>query len=346
MPTRTNRRWLVARKSDGTVSRKDFKWVEEPVGPVADGQFLVANLWLSCDPTQILQIGSRDPGNPESGGVAIGEVMTTIAVSQVIESKHPSFHPGELVHGHMGWEDYTVTDGTGFTPTYRVPDGVAPDVAVGLLGISGMAGYFGLVEVGRPKAGETLVVNGAAGGVGSVVVQVATILGLRVVAIAGSAAKCDWLRDDVGVEVAINYHTEDLAARLSASCPEGIDLFFENSGGATTLDLVLQRLRTGGRVILCGGTTVYPLPELPPGPKNLLSLIMASGRIEGVLARDFVPRFPEAFAVMIPWIRSGKLKLKADVLVGLENAPDGLARMFEGENVGKQLVKLRDPSPG
>lgn len=344
MSHRVNRRWLLAQPVEGQVSEANFRWAESPVPPPGEGQFLVHNLWLSFDPTQLLMIARGDPDDPNLRGIPLGDVMKCIAVSEVVESRHPGFSPGDLVHGHMGWEDYTLTAGDGFTPTYRVPDGVPPNWAIGALGVTGLVAYFGVHEVARPKPGETFVISGAAGGVGSIASQLAKIYGLRVIGIAGSPAKCDWLVREAGVDGAINYRTEDVRERLSELCPDGIDIFFDNDGGPT-LDIALERLRAGGRVVLCGGTSRYAATSPPPGPQNYLALVMVNGRMEGLLGRDYVPRRSEALEVMLPLLRSGRLKSKEDVLVGLREAPKGLARLYSGSNVGKQLLQM-DEIPG
>lgn len=339
MPSRVNRRWLLAKRVEGPVTEANFRWVESPVPAPGAGQFLVRNLWLSFDPTQILMIVRGDPADPDEGALAPGDVMSCLAVSEVVESRHPDFSPGDIVHGHMGWEDYTVTDGTGFTPTFRVPDGVPPNWAAGALGLTGLVAYFGVHELGRPRPGETFVISGAAGGVGSVASQLAKIHGLRVIGIVGSPAKCDWLLRDAGVDAAINYRTEDLGQRLSELCPKGIDIYFDNHGGPT-LDLAVERLRPGGRVVLCGVTSLYRADPRPPGLQNYVHLIMVNGRMQGLLGRDYLPRRSEAIDVLLPLLRSGRLKSKEDVLEGLREAPKGLARLFSGDNVGKQLLRM------
>lgn len=334
-----NRRWLLAERPSGGISDDNFRWVESEVSEPSEGQFLVRNLWFSFDPTQCLMMGRGDAPEPQPGALAIGDAMRGLSVSEVVRSRHPRFHPGDLVHGQMGWEDYSVSDGEGFAPAYRVPEGVRPNWAIGALGITGLAAYFGVTEVARPKPGETFVISGAAGGVGSIAIQLAKVRGLRTIGIAGGPDKCRWLAGEARADAVIDHRTEDVGARLSELCPDGIDIFFDNDGGPT-LDLALERLRNGGRVVLCGGTSHYALLPPPPGPKNLLALIMASGRMEGFLARDYIPRLPEAVGAMLPLLESGAVKAKEDVLVGLRNAPAALARLYTGRNVGKQLLRM------
>ena len=340
MADRVNRQWLVAGRPEGRVTTDDFRWSETPIPQVQPGTALVRNLWFSFDPTQVLAMGAPTEG----GGVPLGGVMRTLAVSQVLESRLPGFEPGDLVHGHSGWEDYSVIDGHGFFETTKVPAEIPPNLALGTLGVTGMVAYFGIVEIGLPRPGETCVVTAAAGGVGSIAVQIARIHGMHVVGIAGGPEKCDWLRSEAGVAAAIDHRSENVAARLDALCPDGIDLFFDNVGGPV-LDEALGRIRTHGRVVLCGITSWYLEKDRPPGPSQYPNLIMKNARMEGLLGRDYSGRFAEARPTMLGWIHSGQLKPKEDVVVGLENAPRTMVRVFEGANVGKQLLKVADPSP-
>jgi len=341
---RINRQWLVAKRPEAGVTEENFRWAEGPVPAPGEGQFLARNLWFSFDPTQRFLVGRAQVPDAETGAIPLGQPMKGFAVAEVLESRHPSFRPGDIVHCHMGWEDFSVTDGGGFAPAYRVPDGVPPNWALGVLGITGVAAYFGVHEVARPKSGETFVISGAAGGVGSIAVQLAKLEGLRVVGIAGSPSKCDWLLREGGADAAIDYRTEDVGRRLTELCPDGIDIFFDNHGGPI-LETALDRLRTGGRVVLCGITSQYLANARAPGPRNLVQLIMQNGRMEGFLGRDFIPRRTEAFDALLPLLRSGRLQAKEDVLDGLREAPRGLARLYRGENIGKQLLRF-DPAPG
>lgn len=339
MTDRRNRRWLVARRPGAELSEANFRWAESSVPSPKEGEFLARNLWFSFDPTQLLMLGRADAPAEAPGLLEIGAPMRGMAVAEVVESRHPEFRAGDIVHAQNGWEDYSVNDGTGFAPAYRVPDGIPPNWALGALGLTGLAAYFGVTEIARPKAGETFVVSGAAGGVGSIAIQLAKLRGLRTVGIVGSPAKREWLLREAAADGAIDHRREEVGARLTELCPDGIDVFFDNDGGPT-LDLALERLRGGGRVVLCGGTAQYSLAPAPPGPSNLLALVMVNGRMEGLLARDYLPRLPEAAEAMLPLLRSGRLKAKEDVAVGLRSAPGALARLYAGENVGKQLLRM------
>ncbi len=320
-----------------------FRWARGEIPSPGEGEMLVRNLWLDVAPTQILAMGA----SPEDGGLAPGAAVPGFASSQVLESKIPRFSPGELLYTPSTWEDYSVIDGKGYWDALPIPAGVSPRLAAGALGITGIVAYFGLTEIARPQAGETLVVSAAAGGVGSIAVQIAKVLGLRVIGIAGGKAKCDWLLRDAGVDGAIDHRSEDVASRLDDLCPQGIDIYFDNVGGGV-LELALQRLRPRARIVLCGTTARYRQATDPPGPASYWRLILANGRMEGLLGRDYFDRFPEAIARLKRWIDAGQLRPKEDVVLGLENAPAALGRLFAGENVGKQLVKVADaalPSP-
>ncbi len=317
-----------------------FRWARGEIPSPGEGEMLVRNLWLDVAPTQILAMGA----SPEDGGLAPGAPVPGFASSQVLESKIPRFSPGDLLYTPSMWEDYSVIDGKGYWDALPIPAGVSPRLAAGALGITGIVAYFGLTEIARPQAGETLVVSAAAGGVGSIAVQIGKILGLRVIGIAGGKAKCDWLLRDAGVAGAIDHRSEDVASRLDDLCPQGIDIYFDNVGGAV-LELALQRLRPHARIVLCGTTARYRQATDPPGPASYWRLILANGRMEGLLGRDYFDRFPEAIAGLKRWIDAGQLRPKEDVVLGLENAPAALGRLFAGENVGKQLVKVADPSP-
>lgn len=336
---RINRRWLFEKRVEGPITPNNFRLTEAEVPSPRAGEMLVRNLWLDVAPTQILPLIAP----PEQGGLSPGSPMTGYTSSQVIESRIPGFSPGDIIYASSGWEEYSVIDGKGYWDAIQVPPGISPDLAAGALGITGIVAYFGVTEIAKPNPGETFVISAAAGGVGSVAVQIAKIRGLKVIAIAGGKQKCDWLAGEVGVEGAIDHRSEDVASRLDALCPQGIDIYFDNVGGSV-LDLALERLRPRARVVLCGTTARYRQSGAEGGPRNYWQLIMVNGRMEGLLGRDYFNRFPEAIASLRTWLDSGQLKAKEDVVFGLENAPTALGRLFSGENVGKQLVKIADPS--
>jgi NADPH-dependent curcumin reductase CurA len=330
-----NRQWLLARRPQGAIQDSDFNLLETDVAPLGDNEVLVRNLVLSCDPTQRGWI-ARDTYLP---AVKIGEVVRSIGAGRIVASNNPDYAVGDLVSGLTGWQDYVAMNPKG--QIQKLPPGAPLELAMSVLGLTGLTAYFGLLDVGRPVAGETVVVSGAAGATGSVVGQIAKIKGCRVIGIAGGAEKCHWLTDEAGLDAAIDYKSEDVQGRLKELCPRGIDVFFDNVGG-DILDAALARLAMRGRVVLCGGIANYNATEPPPGPKNYLQLIVQRGRMEGFLVSDFMSRAAEAVGALAGWVQAGKLKNKVDVQHGLENAPMTLRRLFEGRNDGKQLLRIAE----
>jgi NADPH-dependent curcumin reductase CurA len=333
-----NRQWVLSARPKEMVERENFEWREEPVPQVGEGEFLVRNLWLSCDPAQRawMEIDTYIPVLP------LGEVMLSGSAGEVVESKHPDFAEGDLVAGAFGWQEYAVSDGgSGIFGVNKVPPGVDLPTALSLFGISGLTAYFGLLEVGQLKPGETVLVSGAAGSVGSLVVQIAKIKDCRVVGIAGGARKCEWLKNELGIDGAIDYKGEDVPARISELCPKGVDVFFDNVGGEI-LDAALDQIAFFGRVVLCGAISGYTNFEQRHGIRNTHQLVVRRGTMRGFLVFDYLDRAMEAIAELAGWAAAGKIKSELDVVEGLENAPEALNRLFTGQNVGKQLVKVAD----
>ena len=335
-----NRRWVLAKRPSGSVGVENFQWVESPAPSPTEGQVLVKNHWLSLDPTQILFTYEESGENT----IPIGGVMKCIASGQVVESRLPGFKAGDIVQGWFGWEDYTIVDDrpqltAGLFPLAKVPADVAPELAIGTLGITGMAAYLGTMDVARPKPGETFVVSSAAGGVGSVAGQIAKIHGSRVVGIAGGKERCERIVKDLGFDGAIDRRSEDIGSKLDQLCPQGVDVFFDNNALPSMMSAVLARMRSLGRVVLCGASQYY-IGDQATGGLDYISLIMKRVRMEGVYANDSGDRFQEARDALSGWISEGKLKPIEDVMVGLENAPKALRRVFAGENFGKQMLKI------
>jgi NADPH-dependent curcumin reductase CurA len=337
MTSPINRRWLLAERPTGLVDDKCFRFVEEPLPTIDEGEILVRVLYLSCDPTQRGWL-ARDTYVP---AIPIGDVVRSGGVGRVVATKNAGYAIGDLVSGLVGWQDYAVLAGRGMFPPAKIPPGVPIPTAMSVLGLTGLTAYFGLLEIGKPKAGETVVVSGAAGATGSVVGQIARIKGCRAVGIAGGKEKCDWLTREAHFDAAIDYKSEDVAARLRELCPKGIDVFFDNVGGAQ-LDIALGHLAMRGRIVICGAIAHYNDSELPPGPKNYLNLLMKRGRMEGFLVTDHMGNAAGAIQELSAWLREGKLVDRVDVQEGLENAPRTLRRLFTGENRGKQLLKIAD----
>ena len=330
-----NRQWLLARRPQGVLQNDDFKFVETEAPAPGEGEVLVKNLMLSCDPTQRGWIA----GDTYLPAVKIGEVVRSLGAGRVVASNAPGFAVGDVVFGLVGWQDYVAMNPKG--QLNKLPPGAPLELAMSALGLTGNTAYFGLLEIGRPVAGETVVVSGAAGATGSVVGQIAKIKGCRAIGIAGGAEKCRWLTKVAGFDAAIDYKAENVPARLKELCPKGIDIFFDNVGG-DILDAALARLAMRGRVVLCGAIANYNATEQPPGPKNYLNLVVQRGRMEGFLVLDYMPRAAEAVMALAGWVQEGKIKYEVDVQHGLEHAPATLRRLFEGRNEGKQLLRIAE----
>jgi NADPH-dependent curcumin reductase CurA len=337
MSTAINRRWLLARRPEGMVRDSDFRFVEEPVGEPGPGEVLVRVQLLSCDPTQRGWL-QRDTYMP---AVAIGEVVRSAGGGRVIASRHSAFAEGDIVAGLLGWQDFAVVAPDRGLSLTKLPPGVPLERALGVLGPTGITAYFGLLDIGRPRAGETVVVSGAAGATGSVVGQIAKIKGCRAIGIAGGREKCRWLTEVAGFDAAIDYKRENVAERLKALCPQGIDIFFDNVGG-DILDAALASLAMHGRVVLCGAISGYNDLDHIAGPKNYLNLVARRGRMEGFIVLDFLDRQQEAVGALAGWVAEGRIKTEVDIQQGLENAPATLRRVFEGRNLGKQLLRVAE----
>lgn len=332
-----NKQWRLKRRPVGMVEEADFEWREEPAGVPGEGEVLVRIVYLSLDPANRGWLIDRPSYLPPVG---IGEVMRGLAIGVVEQSEHPGFAPGDIVQGVFGWQQYAVVSGRGLNKLPK--QGPLPLTAyLGLLGHIGFTAYFGLLDVGKPQAGETLVVSAAAGATGSIVGQIGKIHGCRVVGLAGSEEKCRWIRDTLGFDAAINYKTEPLLKGLQQQCPQGIDIYFDNVGG-DMLEAALALINQRGRVVLCGMIAQYNTPEPPPGPRNLINLLVRRARIEGFIVLDYASRFGEAAAQLGKWMAEGKLQYRVDVVRGLENAPRALNKLFDGSNQGKLIVQVSE----
>jgi NADPH-dependent curcumin reductase CurA len=335
----TNRRWILRERPEGVPEKRHFELREEPLPSPADGQFLVRNLYLSCDPAQRSWL-ARDTYVPK---IALGETMRAAATAQVIESKHEGFRAGDIVSGMFGWQDYALSDGRGFVPVTRLPRGVSIPLSMSALGLTGLTAYYGMLEVAAVKPRQSVLVSGAAGATGSIAAQLAKLRGARVVGIAGGPQKCAWLVDECGLDAAIDYRAGDLRARIAEQFPKGIDVFFDNVGGEVLEEAIL-RLSTGGQVVLCGAISFYnDLGAMPP-LRNWAKLMVNRGRVQGILVTDFAPHFARAGADLARWVAEGKVKNRVDIVDGLENAPGAFQRLFTGDNLGKQLVRIADPA--
>ncbi len=330
-----NRQIKLAARPAGMPKASDFELVESVIPEPAEGEVLVRTLYLSVDP---YQRGRMNEGRSYAKGVEIGEVMIGGVVGEVAASRHSNFQEGEFVNGDVGWQTHGIVDGKHLR---KVDPDVAPiSTALGVLGMPGMTAYFGLLEVGSPGPGETVVVSGAAGAVGSLVGQIAKIKGCRVVGIAGSEEKVNYLVNDLGFDAAFNYkETKDYRSELERFCPKGIDVYFDNVGGKIS-DAVFPQLNLKARVAVCGQISQYNLERPERGPRFLWHLIVKRARVTGFLVFDFEERFPEALMQMATWVRAGEVNYREDVVEGLENAPNAFIGMLNGENIGKRLVKV------
>lgn len=334
-----NRQWLLASRPQGMVTESNFQYHEVPVPELEDGQFLVRNCYIAFEPAMRGWMDDRPSYIPP---IQVGEVMRAVTTGQVVASKHPDYQPGDCVQGGFGWQEYAVTTGKGgLMPASKIPAGASLTAPLGVLGITGLTAYFGLLDLGQPKGGETCVVSGAAGATGSIAGQIARIKGCRVIGIAGGPDKCAWLTDAARFDAAIDYKSEDVAARLRELCPDGIHIFFDNVGGEI-LDAVLAQIAMKARIVLCGGISRYNDEELQPGPKNYFNLILQRARMEGFILVDYYRRFAEGVQELNGWLDSGQLVHQEDIQEGFANAPRTFLRLFEGKNLGKQLLKIAD----
>lgn len=330
-----NRQIVLAARPDGVPKESDFRLVETNVSPLTEGQFLARTGYLSVDP---YMRGRMSETESYADPVGLGEVMVGGAVGTIVESRHPDYKPGDVVVGYWGWQEYAISDGQGIE---RFDESLASmSTALGVLGMPGMTAYFGLLDIGRPKAGETVFVSGAAGAVGSVVGQIAKIKGCRAVGSAGSPAKVELLLDELGFDAAFNYkETRAYAEKLQELCPEGVDIYFDNTGGPIT-DAVFTRLNVHARVVVCGQIDQYNATRPPRGPRLLWHLIVKRARAEGFLVFDYAHRYREAQEQLAGWIKAGRIEYRETITDGLENAPRAFIGLFQGENLGKQLVRV------
>lgn len=330
----TNRQWILASRPEGKPTEDDFELVENETPEPDANEVLVRTRYLSVDP---YMRGRMREGESYADAWEVGEVMSAGVVGEVEASNHDAFEAGDVVAGNLEWAERSIALGSELTPVN--PDLAPISTALGVLGMPGRTAYFGTLEVAEPRPGDTMVVSGAAGAVGSVVGQIARMAGARVVGIAGSDRKCEWLTGDLGFDAAVNYKQEDVREALSKACPEGIDAYFDNVGGEIT-DAVFANLNVDARVAVCGQISLYNAEELPTGPRKLGTLIEKRARVEGLLVSDFAPRFEAATERLGHWIDEDELHYEETITEGFENAPAAFIGLFEGENVGKQLVEV------
>lgn len=332
-----NRQFLLNARPVGDIKPTDFKLVEAEIPTPGDGEVLIKIQYLAVEPAMRGWMENRaDYVAP----LEIGDLMRGWGAGKVIESNHADYPVGTIVSGSFGWQEYAVSDGKSI-PLQVVPEGVDTPASMGVLGITGMTAYFGMLHIGKPVAGDTVLVSGAAGATGSVAGQLARIAGARVVGIAGSKEKCDWLTGELGFDAAINYREDDVASAVKQHCPDGINVYYDNVGGEI-LDIALARIATNARVVICGGISRYNLTGEIPGPKNYFNLVFRRARMEGFICGDYASQFGEAVKVLSGYLKSGELKHRETILDGFENTPEALKSLFSGSNMGKQLVRVAD----
>ncbi|HYP25449.1 MAG TPA: NADP-dependent oxidoreductase [Blastocatellia bacterium] len=335
MAAEVNRQWRLAARPVGFLKETDFEWKEGPVPAPGDGELLVRNIYISVDPTNRGWVGEQETYLPPVG---IGDVMRAGTIGVVEKSNNPAFPEGAHVQGLLGWQDYAVSNGQGLTLLPDNPN-LPLTAYMGLFGHIGLTAYFGLLDIGKPKEGDTLVISAAAGATGSLVGQIGKIKGCRVVGIAGGQEKCRWLTEELGFDAAIDYKSEKVHESLKKHCPDGINVYFENVGGKI-LDAALANLALKARIVLCGMISQYNATEPVPGPYNFINILVKRARLEGFIVLDYTGRANEAIADLGKWYMEGKLKYRVDIVEGLDRAPAALNKLFEGSNTGKLIIKV------
>jgi NADPH-dependent curcumin reductase CurA len=337
----SNRQFRLAARPVGLPKDSDWQLTTEPVAEPAEGGVLVRTQYLSLDPAMR---GWMNDARSYIPPVGIGEVMRAGGIGAVFASKHPDFPVGAPVSAMLGVQDYALIPAEQVRRSGLVridPSLGSPTQWLNVLGMPGMTGYFGLLDVGQPQPGETVVVSGAAGAVGQTVGQLAKIKGCRVVGIAGGPAKCAWVVDELGFDACIDYKGGSVRDGLKQHCPDGVHVYFDNVGGEI-LDLVLARLARKARIVICGAISQYNNEGAVQGPKNYLSLLVYRARMEGIVVFDYAARFPAAVAELAGYLKDGRMKSREDVVEGLENFPAALLQLFSGVNFGKLVLKVAD----
>ena len=335
-----NRQVRLKSRPAGIPQAENFELASASVPALGEGQVLVRNIYLSAEPAMR---GWVSAVANYSEPVALGAVMRSLAVGRIEQSRHQDFKLGEFVTGMFGWQDYAVLEAQAIQRKVAASD-VPISTALGVLGLNGLTAYFGLLEAGAPKPGETVLVSTAAGAVGSCVGQIARIMGCRSVGIAGGPEKRRLCLDEFGYDAAIDYKAAELDAALAAACSAGIDVYFDNTAGAIS-DAVMQRLNVGARVVICGTASIASWDPLPQGPRVERHLLVKRARMQGILIFDYASRFPEGLAKLTEWVRAGRIRYREDILEGIEEAPGSIAGLYRGENLGKRLIRIAPEKP-
>ena len=330
-----NRQVVLVSRPVGIPQASDFEIVQTPIPAVADGQVLVRNMYLSVEPAMRGWVSAvRNYSEP----VAIGAVMRSFTVGRVVESRHRGYRVGDHVTGLLGWQDYALVDAAAIQRKIETTD-LPVSTALGVLGINGATAHYGLLELGTPKAGETVVVSTAAGSVGSCVGQIAAIKGCRTVGIAGGARKAGLCQSAFGFDAAVDYKADGWQQALAAACPQGVDVYFDNTAGPIS-DAVMERLNVGARVVICGTASVPSWDPAPMGPRVERHLLVKRARMQGFVIFDHADQHEAAYRDIAGWIRAGKVRYLEDVQQGIEHAPDAIAGLYRGDNLGKRLIRI------
>ena len=336
---RTNRSWRLRQRPEGVIDENDLELVTDEIPEIQEGQVLAKTIYFSLDPTNRIWMSDIDQYMEP---VEIGDIMRAGGSLAIVEeSKVPHVKVGDIVQGgmHGGWQEYFIIPGEEAAAIPLV-ESIPLTALISVLGFTGPTAYFGFLDIGQPKKGETVVVSAAAGAVGSIVCQIAKIKGCRVVGIAGSDEKCNWLKNDLKVDEVINYKKDDILESLKEKCPEGIDIYFENVGGET-LDAALTLMNNYGRIPVCGLISMYNDWETP-GPKMFRNILMKRLTVKGFLVSDYLDRYAESLEALSEWMAEGKIQYKVDIVEGIENAPSAVNKLFTGENNGKLVIKVSD----
>ena len=331
-----NKQWILSKFPVGEIKEGDLVYQESEIPALNEGEILIKNIYLSLDPANR---GWMSGQKSYVDAMNIGDIMRGGTIGVVEETNNNDFQKGDVVNAMGGWQQFCVSNGKGVR---KIPldTGFPLDSFMSIFGMTGMTAYFGLLDITKPQEGETLVVSAAAGAVGSIVSQIGKIKGCRVIGIAGSQEKCDWLVNDLGIDGSINYKTDNLRDKLKELCPKGIDIYFENVGGPIT-DAVLSRMNIGSRISLCGLISAYNAESIAPGPA-WGNLLVKRINLKGFIVFDYIKRYLEAYQDLSNWVRDGKIKYKNDIVPGLENASHAIKKLFSGENNGKLIVQIAD----
>ncbi len=335
MPSQTNRQVVLRSRPNGIPQGENFEIVETALPALHEHQFLVRNHYLSVEPAMR---GWVSAVANYSTPVGIGEVMRSFCAGTVIASRHSGFAEGDAVMGMLGWQEFAVSDGGNITRKVKETD-LPLSLSLGVLGLNGVTAYFGLLEVGQPRPGDTVIVSTATGAVGSAVGQIAKLMGCRTVGLTGGPVKAGLCRDAFGYDAVIDYKGEKIAQALATACPRGVDVYFDNTAGAIS-DAVLPQLALGARVVICGTASIASWDPPPTGPRVERHLLVKRARMAGFIVFDYQHRYEEAIARLAAWIRDGRLRYREEIVDGLEHCPGAIAELYRGENLGKRLIRL------